>query len=390
MLQINTNIGYNSVGRIAEQIGLEAMKDGWRSVIAYGRDIDPDFKSQSETIKIGNKLDGVIHGLETRLFDRHGLGSTRATQKFIKEIDELSPDVIHLHNIHGYYLNYQILFEYLAQRGTPVVWTFHDMWPITGHCAFPDPAGCVKWQTQCHDCPLRKEYPASMFKDNSYANYLAKRKAFTSLKNLNIVTVSDYYKDIVNKSFLSSYSVTSIRNGVEILPIKKEKTAPYILGVASNWEPRKGLNQFIELRELLPKNIDIILIGLNDKQISMLPTGMTGIKRLSDKSELYQYYANAIAYVNLSMGETLSLTNLEAQACGIPTVTYASGGTIETVSAKTGIALPAGDILTLASYIKKIINRELLFTPDACRAFIANNFNAVNAYRPYIEMYDRL
>ena len=131
LLQINSVVNSGSTGRIAEEIGQTAMASGWDSYIAYGRNERP---SASKLKRIGNEMDVKLHGIQTRLIDRHGLASCRATRKLVKKIKEISPDIIHLHNIHGYYINIKILFDYLATVEIPVVWTFHDCWPITGHC----------------------------------------------------------------------------------------------------------------------------------------------------------------------------------------------------------------------------------------------------------------
>ena len=197
-LQINTVANSGSTGRIAEGIGLSAMNNGFESYIAYGRWAMP---SKSQLIKIGNKKDYLWHGIESRIFDNHGLASCRATKNFLHAVDEINPSIIHLHNIHGYYLNYPILFQYLAKKKIPVVWTLHDCWAFTGHCVHYDFCGCDRWKTQCHHCPQKKTYPASFIFDRSSKNYIQKKYFFNLLKNMTIVPVSQWLSDQVADSF---------------------------------------------------------------------------------------------------------------------------------------------------------------------------------------------
>ena len=224
LLQINVTCNQGSHGKIAEQIGSLALKNGWRSVIAYSRG---NAESESETIKIGNRLNMYWHGFESRIFDNHGLSSRLATKKLVKQILDIHPDIIHLHNIHGYYLNYKILFEFLKEYNHPVVWTLHDCWSITGHCSHFVSANCKRWKTKCFDCPLKsKNYPKSYLFDRSTQNYFDKKAAFSSINNLHIISVSNWLNDIVKESFLNYANLHVIHNGIDIStfkPIETEK-----------------------------------------------------------------------------------------------------------------------------------------------------------------------
>ena len=164
VLQINSVCGVGSTGRIATDLHSVLQAQGHESCIAYGRGKKINCE---DTIKIGNKLDNYVHVVQTRLLDRHGLGSYRATKKFIEQINQIGPDIIHLHNIHGYYINIKLLFDYLRKANKPVIWTLHDCWAFTGHCSHFDYIGCNKWKSGCEQCPQKKEYPTSLGKDNS-------------------------------------------------------------------------------------------------------------------------------------------------------------------------------------------------------------------------------
>lgn len=217
LLQISIEVNSGSVGRIAEHIGLQAIGNGWESYITYARNYQP---SKSNTIKVGNKFDIYLHGIRTRLFDDHCYGSTIPTKKLIKQIKEINPDIILLHHIHGYFLNMKVLFDYLSKLDIPIVWTFHDCWSFTGHCAHFEEIGCEKWMIECNACPLKKYYPASYVFDRSKENYKEKKKLFNSLKNLTIVPVSKWLGDLVKESFLSSNNIKVIYNGIDINTFK--------------------------------------------------------------------------------------------------------------------------------------------------------------------------
>ena len=358
VLQINVTANSGSTGKIAEQIGRLVMAEGWQSMIAYGRYANP---SESNLIRIGTKFDLIEHGIESRLFDNHGLASRRATNAFIKQIEEIKPDIIHLHNIHGYYLNYQLLFEYLSKLNTPIVWTLHDCWSFTGHCAYFDFAKCEKWRSACcPPCPCKKKYPTTLIADRSKENWETKKQRFTSIKNLTLVPVSKWLGDLTRQSFLNQYHIRVIHNGIDLnnfqptedvkaIKAKYGITGKYtILGVANIWEERKGFADFIRLRKVLPQEYNIVLVGVSKKQTSLLPTGIIGIERTQDQKELAQLYSALIYYVNPTYEDNYPTTNLESMACGTPVVTYRTGGSPESINKDTGIVVKQGDINGLA------------------------------------------
>lgn len=389
LLQINVTANWGSTGKIAEGIGQTALLNGWDSWIAYGRG-NP--KSESNLIRIGNDTDMRVHGLKTRLFDNHGLASGSVTKRFIEKIKDLKPDIIHLHNIHGYYLNYKILFEYIKSWGGPVVWTLHDCWPFTGHCAYYDFAKCDRWKYECHNCPQLKSYPASFFADRSRRNYLAKKEAFQGCDNLTLVPVSDWLHNEINKSFLSEYPIKTIHNGIDLSifnPASTEKKKYSILGVASVWEPRKGLNEFIKLRKLLPEEYRITLIGLNDKQISRLPIGIDGIRRTENIHQLVDYYSDANVFVNPTFEDNFPTTNIEALACGTPVITYRTGGSPEAIDSNTGLVVEKNDITGLVEAIKEICNSSKDYS-SYCRQRAMKYFDSSKCFKKYIELYNSL
>lgn len=399
LLQISIEVNSGSVGRIAEQIGLEILKEGGESYITFARNNLP---SKSNTIKIGNKFDIYLHGIKTRIFDAHCLGSTRPTKKLIKQIQELNPDIILLHHIHGYYINSKILFEYLSKLDIPIVWTFHDCWSFTGHCAYFDAIGCEKWKTGCYSCPLKKSYPASYVFDRSRKNYIEKRIFFNSVKNLTIVPVSNWLGDLVKDSFLSSNNIKVIHNGIDINTFKpttnnKETQDKFglkdefiLLGVASPWSERKGLKDFIKLSRLIDENTKIILVGLSQEQIDNLPNNIIGIRRTENVKQLADLYSMADLFLNLTYEDNFPTTNLEALACGTPILTYKTGGSIEAVSEDTGFIVEKGDLDSVIKVINEVREKGKGFYSEKCRERAVSCFNKDDRFKEYIDLFTNL
>jgi glycosyltransferase involved in cell wall biosynthesis len=398
LLQINTVVNSGSTGRIAEEIGQIVMANGWRSYIAYGRNERP---SQSELIKIGNNWDIKIHGLQTRLFDRHGLASKKATKQLVQQITQIKPDVIHLHNLHGYYLNIEILFNFLNKAGIPVVWTLHDCWPITGHCTHFDFTGCEKWKTQCSQCPQKKEYPASFFTDRSKTNYILKKRLFTSVNNLTLVPVSDWLAGLISQSYLSAYPVQVIHNGINTDIFKPVSDSSFrvkfnlqnkiiLLGVASVWSPRKGLKNFVELSQNLDSNYQVILVGLTKNQIKSLPKNIIAIERTENIQELAAIYSAADIFINPTWEDNFPTTNIEALACGTPVITYNSGGSPEAIDSDTGFVVEKGNIEALIKAVKQIKAKNKTFYSTACRERARLLFNKHDRFSDYITLFESL
>lgn len=397
LLQINVVANIGSTGRIAENIGKLAISQGWESYIAYGRG-EP--KSASKLIRVGSDSDMYMHALQSRLMDNHGLASVAATKRFIEEIKRINPDVIHLHNIHGYYLNYKILFEYLATIDTPVVWTLHDCWAFTGHCSHFDAIGCDKWRTGCFSCPLKGEYPVSKLMDASKRNYALKKRVFTSVPNLTFVPVSRWLADLVGESFLGKYPVLVINNGIDTevfqqresdLRKKHEIENKFVLvGVAGVWDAMKGLEDFIKLSSVLPDDCVIIMIGLTKKQIEGLPKNIIGIERTENQTQLAEYYSIADVYVNPTYNDSFPTVNLEALACGTPVITYKTGGSPESVTEGTGLVMNKGDVDNLLSAIETIRRNGKQHYSAACRQRAVEFYNKDDKFREYIRLYNEL
>ena len=393
ILQINTVYKSGSTGKIVKDLNDLIVKANYGSFVAYGR----GEHSENHCIKIGNKLDMNFHALGTRLFDKHGLYSKNATVKFVKKLEKLNPDLIHLHNIHGYYLNYPILFQCLKKIKKPVVWTLHDCWSFTGHCSYYEYNGCDKWQTECGACPQLNQYPSSLFIDNSKNNFSLKKELFASLENLTIVTPSNWLAREVKKSFLKDFDIKVIHNGINLeifKPLDSNFREKYnlenkflILGVASVWEERKGFKYFIELSNLLQYDEQIILIGLSDEQIKSLPSNIIGIKRTENQEELAQIYSAVDVFVNPTLEDNFPTTNLESLACGTPVVTFKSGGSPECIDDNTGIVVEKGNLNKLYEAIVTIKENSKEKYTLFCRNRAEEYFDKNDRFREYLDLY---
>lgn len=370
VLLMNTVCGTGSVGRLTAGL-YHALEDyGYECIVAYGRGSAPE---DIRGYRIGSDMDMYIHGAMSRLNDRHGFYSVGATQDLISMVKEYDPDIIHLHNVHGYYLNLPVLFSYLKKCGKKIIWTLHDCWSFTGHCSHFEYIGCNKWMTGCFKCEQLKEYPKSFGVDNSVRNFEDKKRLFTGIDNLTIVTPSEWLKDKVQQSFLKEYPVTVIPTGIDLMQfyprqeVMSEDNLIYriknhlslrnktiLLGVANPWRDRKGLKQFEMLARTLGERYAIILIGLNERQIKELPENIIGLSRTDSTDELAALYSMADIYVNLTLEDTFPTTNIEALACGTPVITYKAGGSPESIDETCGEAVDRNSIQGVVAAIDKI------------------------------------
>lgn len=398
LFQINVVANSGSHGRIAEELGRLAIASGWKSYIAYGRWACP---SQSTLIRIGTKFDVWFHGFKSILLDRHGFGSRRATIKLIEIIKKIKPDIIHLHNLHGYYLNCEVLFNYLSTANIPVVWTLHDCWSFTGHCVHFQDIGCEKWKTGCFHCPIRHDYPRNFGCDNSRLNYKQKKKLFSSVESLVLVPVCKWLDNLLAKSYLSQIKRRIITNGIDLEVFKPSenlcqaakqlacKSQFIVLAVASNWNPTKGFPDILYFAQQMPETL-FVMIGLTKKQIKKLPKNIIGYERTENISQLVDFYTIANILINPTYQDTFPTVNIEAMACGTPVITYNTGGCEETISHNTGFVVPRGDKTQFLTFINQIKLVPKTVFRDNCIKHVANLYSNKDRYKEYFDLYCNL
>jgi glycosyltransferase involved in cell wall biosynthesis len=353
VLFINSVCGIGSTGKICGALAEEYVAQGHEAVIAYGRDGNVPERYRKFAHRIGGDLGVKVSALRTRVLDDHGFANEAATKRFLQWAESYDPDFLWLHNIHGYYIHVGMLFEWIKSRpGMQVRWTLHDCWSFTGHCAHFTYSKCDRWKTGCFRCPEKKNYPASSCLDNSRANYARKKAAFTGVKNLTIEVPSRWLKELVQQSFLGEYPVEVRYTTIDTATFRptagdfRQKHGlegkKVILGVAGVWTERKGLGDFLKLREILDEEHAIVLVGLDEQQLSDLPNDILGISRTANPRELAEIYSAADVFFNPTYEDNLPTVNLEAESCGTRVITYNTGGCAETVHRENSRVIPVG------------------------------------------------
>lgn len=339
------------------------IAEGHKVKIAFGREEAPE-KYRDLSYKIGTKKKVRVNGLKARIFDNEGFNAKSETKKFIEFANNFNPDILWLHNIHGYYINIEMLFNWIKSRPQmEVKWTLHDCWAFTGHCCHFDFAKCNKWKEGCSNCKEKREYPASIFCDNSKNNYAKKKSLFCGIEKMTIITPSNWLKNQVEQSFLKEYPVLVVNNKIDEDTFKPTKSdfkkkngmedKKIILGVASAWGKRKGLDDFIKLSKIIDSRYKIVLVGLTKKQIKKMPKDIFCIERTNSKKELAEIYTASDVFLNLTYEDTYPTVNLESQACGTPCITYDTGGSVESVPKENIVS--KGDLLGIVRFIERIV-----------------------------------
>lgn len=391
LLIINITCNQGSTGKISEQVGLMMKQRGWDVYLAHGaRRVN---SSSLSTIPFSSVKDEYLHALKSFLFDADGFGSKAATKRLVGKIKEIKPDVVQIHNLHGYYLNYPILFEYLNNSQIPIIMTLHDCWSFTGHCVHFELAGCEKWKAGCFDCKLYCKYPKRSLWDNSKRNYSLKKKYFASNPNLHIVAVSDWLGGLVRQSFLKDNPLHIIHNGIDLVtykPLGKINDDKFrVLAVSNVWHKDKGLFDIFKLREILPEgDYSITIVGLSDKQVKSLPPGIIGITSTSNQQELVDLYSKSNVLINPTYADTFPTINLEALACGTPVITYKTGGSPESITHKTGVTVAQGDIEGMAAAIEQLRSNPL--SADDCRKYAEEHCDKDKCFMKYVLLYEQL
>lgn len=364
-LFINSVYGFGSTGKIIADKCVQLKNEGHVCAVAYGRKCVDNGAAQM--IRIGTKADYLFHAVMTRLFDLNGCCSKIATRLLLLQIERFNPDVIWLHNLHGYYLNTEILFKWLKEHSDiKVLWTLHDCWAFTGHCAHFSAAKCDRWLTGCGNCPQLRTYPKTYGIDFTRQRYAYKQKCFSGVENLTVIVPSEWLARLARKSFLKEYPIKVCCNHVNedlFKPTQSSFRQRYglekkkvILGVAGVWDESKGLLDFCKLREKLDDRFAIVLVGLTPKQKRKIPSEIIAVPCVKSSRELAGIYSSADVFVNPTHQDTYPTVNLEARACGIPVVTYDVGGSPESAGGKYIVS--ENDIEGLAKQICKLTGQE--------------------------------
>lgn len=392
IVAINT-VDYGSTGRIMLEIAKHARKEGYQYQTFSTESQKGKKAIEKHTYYLSYK-GYYIHYLCGRITGLNGFFSIIPTIRMLLRINKINPSIVHLHNIHGFCINIPILFNFLKRKKIQIIWTLHDCWSFTGHCAHYEMINCNKWRNGCYQCPLYRDYPQSVW-DNSKFMWKYKRRIINNLENLTLVTPSHWLEEQVKQSFLHDIPVLTINNGIDInifKPTDSDFREKYnirnrfiVLGVAFGWGEKKGLDIFQHLAERLPDNYSIVLVGTTEKIDSTLNAKIIAIHRTEDQQQLAGIYTAADVFVNPTREDTFPTVNIEALACGTPIITFNTGGSPEIIDETCGVVVEKNKYDELEAEVIRICENQPYDT-KTCRDK-ALKYREVDSYAHYLSLY---
>lgn len=380
------------IAETARESGMEVYTFSKMTRTAKKKNIDNHYL-------VGTVLENTLHRYFSWITDFQECGSYFGTKKLIKQIDKIKPDIIHMHDLVGWYINIDVLFKYLKEKCIPVVWTFHCCWAYTGRCIYYDYVGCSEWKNGCKKCIQPEGYPTTWFFDHAAWNYKRKKRLFTELDNLTIVTPSKWLQGEVKESFLNKYECIVINNGIDTDVFRPRKNnfrerwnlkhKKIVLGVSSAWgQERKGLKYMLQLSEILDDTYKVVIVGLSNEEKEKIPIQVLGIGRTSNAIELAEIYSEADVFVNPTLEDNFPTTNIEALACGTPVITFDTGGSVEAIDENTGKIVQQKDLEGLKSAIEEICAEKDRYF-NACVEKGKKYCKSIK-FSQYIELYNKI
>lgn len=382
-----------STGKIMLDI-FDYLGDEWEKVAYVSR----KYTGREIVKRMHTRTQYRIHKFLSMYLALDEWGSYFTTKKVIKELKKHKPDILHLHNIHNHTINFRMLFDYIKKNNVKTVWTLHDCWAFTGGCFHFEYNGCYKWRTGCHDCRFLRDTATLTPIDRTSRYYKIKKEAFTDVKNMVIVTPSVWLKNLVEQSYLKDYDIKVINNGINLSNFKHtdghtfdnliDRTKKILLGVASPFSAKKGFDDFLKLSEIVGDEYRIVLVGLSEAQIALLPKNIIGIKRTDNQKQLAELYSIAYAFVNMTYEDTFSMVNLEALSCETPVICYNTGGAAEMLDDSCGIVIKQGDYLSIPSVLDKVAS--LRVNNEDFVSKVKEQYSSKNMAKKYAKIYESL
>lgn len=393
IFEINGGV-FGSTGRIMFGIAAEARKKGFEVRCSSPITSTNKYSQPKEDYyKIGSDFSRKISVLLARITGFNGCFAFFSTVSLLREMQRFAPDIVHLHTLHNSYVNIPLLFWYLKKKKIKVIWTLHDCWAFTGQCPHFVVEKCDKWKTSCHHCVKYKEYPSALF-DNTKLMWKLKKKWFTGLQNLTIVTPSYWLERLVKQSYLKDQKIFVIQNGIDLNVYKPTKSNRFsefegkciVLGVAFGWGFRKGLDVFNVLAEVLPDKYQIVLVGTDETVEKEIHKNVLCIRRTANQTELAEIYSAADVFVNPTREDTFPTVNIEALACGLPVVTFDTGGSPEILDGSCGIVVPCDNSDALIQAIQNVCGAQKTMRNNAyCHA---KCFDMHDKFLEYVKLYE--
>lgn len=394
ILQINAVYGILSTGITTKQLSDYLTSNSIENEVVYGL----HEQKGSGAFFIGGKLRRRVDQILSRFFKLNGYFSFLSTIKALRYINSCKPDIIHLRNLHEYYINIPLLLNYIHRKKIAVVITLHDCFFFTGYCPYYTINNCNKWKTGCSKCGYYNLNVERMFSD--------KYKYLSKIERLAVVGVSDWVTNEARQSKIlgNAKVITRIYNWIDLNLFKpcegtivndlkrmyKIENRFVILCVSAVWSKRKRLDDVLSVAEKLGDDYRIILIGDINETVN-LPANIISIPIQYEIKELVKFYSVADVFMHLSLEETFGKVTAESLACGTPAIVYNSTASPELVSEGCGIVInEVGDIDSIIQAIKEIKGKGKFFYSNNCRQYAVRNFNMKNNAKSYLEIYKTL
>lgn len=394
IVEINST-NYASTGNIMNNIAFNIDSDDYKVYTACKNSKESRKHLKDNQILFGIPFERVLTSYLTHITGLRDHFNYLGTYLFIKKLKKINPNLIHLHVLHDDFINIKMLFKYIKTNNIPVIWTFHDCSAMTGQCPYFDMVNCDKWIDGCYDCPQIHGDVDSLFFDTSKYIWIYRKKIFTSLNDLTIVTPSKWLSSLVKKSFFRYYDVKVINNGINLSTFKYRDNSfkkdysidnkYLVLGIANVWSKRKGLDVFVELAKGLPNNYQIVLVGTNDEIDKVLPSNIISIHRTYNQEELVNIYSSADVFVNPTREENFPTVNIESLACGTPVITFKTGGSPEILDKTCGIVVEKDDIESMKKSIIKVCEEKPFNIEDCIKR--SKLYDCNTKFKEYIELY---
>ncbi len=397
VVQINAIYGAKSTGTIVREIQSCCEEHGIEGYVAYSIANRPDVEVP-RGYHIGNKLTAKWAALVSRVIGKQAYANRFSTRRFLRWLDKVNPDIVHLHNLHSNYIHLNMLLRYLAKHDIATVITMHDCWYFTGGCVHYAAVGCQRWQKGCGQCPKWKAMP-SWFCDTSASVLSDKKKYLSAIPRLTVVGASQWVAEEMKRSLLGNLNITFIHNGFDLsvfTPTLSRKRQELnienkfvVLGPASKWllpTNKATLDHFLSH---MTEDMVLVLFGCNEITES-LPKNVVQIGYIKNPKEMAELYSMADVLVNCSREDTLSSLNLECQACGTPVVTYDATGSKETVDGQCGFAIYTGDVDSLWEKVVRVKELGKNSLTNQCREWVCSHFEKQKNYQKYIQLYNHI
>lgn len=381
------------IAEVARALGHEVATFSPRYYQRYDK---ISFPTNPHHTYFSNSVSNFVHLRLAQITGLNGCFSGLSTLRLLRSLDAYRPDIVHLHILHGCNMNVPLLFKYLKRKRICVIWTFHDCWALTGKCPHFVAAKCNRWKVGCGHCPQLGEYPKGIV-DATKLLYRHKRKWFSEVPEMTLVTPSKWLATMVKDSYLENYPLRVINNGIDLnvfLPTQSDFRERYsiisekhiVLGVAFGWGYKKGLDVFEKLSESLGEAYQVVLVGTNGSIDCRLPKNVISIHRTMNQKELAEIYSSADVFVNATREDTFPTVNIEALACGTPVITFRTGGSPECIDETCGCVVECDDVDALEYEIVRVC-KEKPYSQEACIKR-ARQFEQKEKFEEYVMLYE--